>query len=61
MVLDEGKNRQIRRMLETSGIEVLRLVRVAIGDLKLGALPKGVARELIDTEVRNLDGTLERR
>ena len=61
MVLDEGKNRQIRRMLETFGIEVLRLVRVAIGDLKLGTLPKGVARELIDTEVRDLDGTLERR
>ena len=60
IVLDEGKNRQIRRMLEASGIEVLRLVRVAIGNLVLGTLGKGAARELTDSEVRNLDGTVQR-
>lgn len=46
IVLDEGKNRQIRRMLEACGVEVLRLVRVAIGAMKLGDLPKGAYRVL---------------
>ena len=54
IVLDEGKNRQIRRMFAASGIEVLRLVRVAIGPLQLGNLPKGATRELTHEEVRNL-------
>jgi 23S rRNA pseudouridine2605 synthase len=46
IVLDEGKNRQIRRMLDALGVEVLRLVRVAIGPVQLGELPKGAYREL---------------
>src|SRR6266699_525809 len=46
IVLDEGKNRQIRRMLEASDIEVLRLVRVAAGPLVLGKLAKGNCRRL---------------
>lgn len=51
VVLDEGKNRQIRRLLATEGIEVLRLVRVAIGSLALGTLEKGEWRHLTPTEV----------
>ena len=51
IVLDEGRNRQIRRLLGAFDIEVLRLVRVAIGDLALGDLPKGQWRVLTDTEV----------
>jgi len=53
--LDEGKNRQIRRMLETRGMEVLRLIRVAIGSLELGTLAKGEARQLTLTEKESLD------
>ena len=55
IVLDEGKNRQIRRMLEALEIEVLRLVRVAIGSLALGDLPKGAYRELTAAEKQALD------
>jgi 23S rRNA pseudouridine2605 synthase len=55
IVLDEGKNRQIRRMLEHFGIEVLRLVRVAIGPLELGELAKGAVRSLKKEEKQALD------
>ncbi len=58
IVLDEGKNRQIRRMLEASGVEVLRLIRVAIGSLELGALAKGEARALTAAEKAAMDRTL---
>lgn len=54
VVLEEGKNRQIRRMLETRGIGCLRLVRVSMGNLALGDLPKGEARPLSDTEIAAL-------
>jgi len=54
IVLDEGRNRQIRRMLEALGVAVLRLVRVAIGPLELGELPKGKWCELTDAEVARL-------
>jgi 23S rRNA pseudouridine2605 synthase len=55
IVLDEGKNRQIRRLMEGMGVEVLRLVRVAIGPLQLGDLAKGEHRSLTSTEKRMLD------
>jgi 23S rRNA pseudouridine2605 synthase len=55
IVLDEGKNRQIRRMLEGLGVEVLRLVRVAIGPLQLGQLAKGDYRPLTREEKKILD------
>lgn len=51
IVLDEGRNRQIRRLLAACGIGVLRLVRVAIGELALGDLPKGSWRPLSEDEV----------
>ncbi len=50
VVLDEGKNRQIRRMLNALDTGVLRLVRVAIGPLVLGDLPKGAFRNLTKGE-----------
>jgi len=55
IVLDEGKNRQIRRMLDGFGVEVLRLVRVAIGPLQLGDLAKGAFRSLRQEEKAALD------
>jgi 23S rRNA pseudouridine2605 synthase len=54
IVLDEGRNRQIRRMLEALDVGVLRLLRVAIGPLALGDLPKGGWRLLGEAEVRSL-------
>jgi 23S rRNA pseudouridine2605 synthase len=51
ITLDEGRNRQIRRLLEAFDIEVLRLIRTAIGGLKLGDLPKGQCRELTDSDL----------
>lgn len=57
ITLDEGKNRHIRRLFAALGIEVLRLVRVAIGPLTLGTLPKGEWRRLTDDEVRALSAS----
>lgn len=54
IVLDEGRNRQIRRLLEARGYGVLRLLRVAIGALALGDLPKGGWRRLEAAEVAAL-------
>lgn len=51
IVLDEGKNRQIRRLLSAFDLSVLRLIRVAIGALRLGELAKGQWRELSAEEV----------
>lgn len=55
IALDEGKNRQIRRMLAARSIEVLRLIRVAIGPLQLGKLAKGAHRPLTTEEKNMLD------
>jgi 23S rRNA pseudouridine2605 synthase len=60
IVLDEGQNRHIRRMFEQSGIEVLRLLRVAVGPLQLGDIPKGAVRSLTENEKQALDREMRR-
>jgi len=60
IVLDQGKNRHIRRMLDSLGTAVLRLVRVAIGPLPLGQLAKGKVRSLTNEEKSALDRALHR-
>ena len=58
IVLDEGKNRQIRRLLDAMEMVVLRLVRVQIGPLELGDLKKGEVRPLTAKEKQSLDRAL---
>ena len=54
MTLKEGKNREIRRMCEAVGLEVIRLKRNAEGVVKLGMLQPGKYRELTKAEVNGL-------
>ncbi len=54
VVLDEGRNRHLRRLLAALGVGVLRLVRVSIGPLPLGDLPKGAFRHLTQEEIEAL-------
>ncbi len=54
IVLNEGKNREIRRMLAKLGHKVTRLRRTAIGPVELDRLPKGKARRLSNAEVEEL-------
>jgi 23S rRNA pseudouridine2605 synthase len=61
LVLDEGRNRQIRRMFAGLGIDVLRLLRVSIGPLSLGDLAKGQVRSLTPEERAALDRLLLRK
>lgn len=61
ITLDEGKNRQIRRMLAALEIEILRLVRISIGPLQLGKLEKGSYRRLTAQEKLALDRAMAAR
>lgn len=60
ITLDEGKNRQIRRLLEALQVRVLRLVRVSVGPLELGDLKKAATRELTPEEKGLLDAAQRR-
>lgn len=60
VILDEGKNRHIRRLLESAGIHVLRLIRISIGPLELGDLKKGAVRPLTAEEKQAVDQALAR-
>lgn len=54
IILREGRNRQIRKMCEKLGLEVARLKRTAIGQVKMGMLPQGKWRDLTPDEVKKL-------
>lgn len=56
ITITEGRNRQVRRMVEALDSKVLKLVRVAIGPLRIGDLQVGKTRELTPEEVRQLTG-----
>ena len=56
MTISEGRNRQVRRMIEAVGSKVLKLVRTAIGPVRLGDLRIGTWRALTDEEIRALGG-----
>jgi 23S rRNA pseudouridine2605 synthase len=60
IALDEGRNRQIRRLLRAFDVAVLRLVRVSIGHLRLDDLPKGKWRALTEEEIAALYGESRR-
>jgi 23S rRNA pseudouridine2605 synthase len=55
VVLSEGRNRQIRRLLGGVGAEVLRLVRIDVGGVRLGDLPRGAVRHLTPAEKAMLE------
>lgn len=54
ITITEGRNRQVRRMIEAIGGHVLKLVRIRIGPLRLGALTPGACRALTPDEIRSL-------
>ncbi len=56
MTLYEGRNRQIRKMCDIAGLKITRLCRIAIGSIKLGALPEGKWRRLSKKEIAYLTG-----
>lgn len=54
VTIHEGRNRQVRRMCAMAGMQVVRLVRIAEGELRLGDLKRGVWRYLTEDEVAQL-------
>jgi 23S rRNA pseudouridine2605 synthase len=60
ITLTEGRNRQVRRMVEALGLSVVTLVRVSIGSIAIGTLPAGTWRLLTPAEVRSLESRGQR-
>ena len=60
MVLDEGRNREVRRLLARVGHKVQRLKRIAVGPVRLGDLPTGAVRPLTKKEVESLQVAVAR-
>ena len=54
ITITEGRNRQVRRMVEALDAKVLKLVRIAIGSIRIGDLAIGKARELTGDEIKSL-------
>jgi len=60
ITITEGRNRQVRRMVEALDAEVLGLVRIRIGSLRLGSLERGRWRHLLPSEVQALRGPAQK-
>jgi 23S rRNA pseudouridine2605 synthase len=56
LTITEGRNRQVRRMIEALGAKVLKLVRTSIGPIRIGDLPIGRWRALTEEEIALLNG-----
>lgn len=56
VIIHEGRNRQVRRMCNIAGMSVVRLIRIAVGSLQLGDLPRGKWRKLTQKEIEQLMG-----
>ena len=54
ITIHEGRNRQVRKMIDAIGHQVVRLKRVRFGPVILGDLPSGMWRKLTDAEIRKL-------
>jgi len=61
IIITEGRNRQVRRMVEALDASVITLERIAIGSVRIGDLPEGKTRALTSDEVRTLSGVGARR
>ncbi len=57
ITITEGRNRQVRRMVEALGAKVLKLVRTAIGGIEIARLEIGKSREMTEEEITGLRGT----
>lgn len=60
-IINEGRNRQIRKMCEAVGLDVIRLKRIEIAGVKMGGLKLGAWRELNEREMTRLTNISEKR
>ena len=58
IVIHEGRNRQVRKMCESVGLEVARLKRTSVGPIKLGMLKPGTWRDLTGEEIRAIKNSI---
>ena len=61
ITIQEGRNRQVRRMCEAVGLTVARLKRTSVGPLKLGMLSPGEWRELKPSELTALRNAVSKK